>query len=86
MQDETTTTAPTLADMISALGERNGIAGAAHKALKAAGHTFSLRSVYNCIERNGESNATIAVALFDALDNEKKQRAELAARRAAATL
>ena len=72
----------TIAEMIAALGPRNGIAASARKALADAGKEYSLRGIYNTIERNGENNAEIALALFDAIAAAQKTRAELAERRA----
>jgi hypothetical protein len=82
MQNEATTAPATIAELIAALGPRNGIAATAQKLLAAAGKTYSLRGIYNTIERNGENNDEIALALFDAIAAAQKTRAELAARRA----
>jgi len=87
---EPTSTTPTpkpagsLAALIEALGTRNGVALAAQKALAAEGKEYSIRAIYKTVERNGENNADIALALFNAIDAAKKTRADLAERRAAA--
>jgi len=82
MQTENNAQPATLAEMIASLGTRNGIAASARKSLAAAGKEYSLRAIYNTIERNGENNADIALALFDAIAAAKKTRADLAERRA----
>ena len=76
-------TAPgSLAALVGEFGQRSGIAGAAHKALEAAGHKFTLRTVQRTIAENG-GNSVVVAAVLDAVEAERATRAKLAQRVAA---
>lgn len=81
--DETTQQPATLASMIEALGTRNGVVAATHKALTDAGYKCTVRTIYQTIERNGTNNPTIALALAEAIQAARNTRQQLAARLAA---
>jgi len=83
MQPNENQSVPTLASMIEALGTRNGVVAATHKALIAAGHQCTVRTIYQTIERNGENNPTIALALANAIQAARTTRQQLAERLAA---
>ncbi len=75
--------APTLAQLIAALGPRNGVVVAAHKAIEAAGIKMTLRGVNQVASRNGAGNQTVALALFEALAAAQETQRKIAERRAA---
>ncbi|WP_165903618.1 hypothetical protein [Hymenobacter gummosus] len=51
--------------------------------MKERGHEYARSTIYSTIQKNGANNATIEAAVLDAIEAEKKQRTELAARRQA---
>ena len=74
---------PTLQGLIRSLGNKTDIVGKAQQILADQGHTFARSTIYSTIQRNGSNNAVIEAALLDAVAAEKKQRADLDARRQA---
>ncbi|NVO29721.1 hypothetical protein [Hymenobacter lapidiphilus] len=74
---------PTLQGLIRSLGNKTDIVGKAQQILADQGHAFARSTIYSTIQRNGSNNAVIEAALLDAVAAEKKQRADLDARRQA---
>lgn len=77
------TVAPTIRELIRALGGRTNVIPAARKLLADQGHVYTDSAIYSTVTRNGSNNATIAAALLDAIETEKNARAALDNRRKA---
>ena len=74
---------PTLHSLVKSLGSKTDIVAAAQKILLERGYEYARSTIYSTIQRNGTNNPTIEAAVLDAVEAEKKQRIELAARRQA---